>query len=220
MLLQILFFSVTLTAAQIPQPNRTQIKVMYNERECDSGGTIPVCGPGTQWVDTACVPSGSVCGTGTQFVGTIWGGAACVPVCIPPTISALGIATSASADYDDNQYNIDWVNKLLSVTSDYTKAHDAASVAATNAYGQFASTGTADAADAGAAAYAAYTAAIDAASVAAIDAAYAYAAAYDAAYTSAKLNAAYDAGKAVSDKAGWYAIAAAAVYTAANICIV
>ena len=159
MLLQILFFSVTMTAAQIPQPSRTQIKVMYNERECDSGGTIPVCGPGTQWVDAECVP------------------------CIPPTISALGIATSASADYDDNQYNIDWVNKLLSVTSDYTKAHDAASVAATNAYGQFASTGTADAA-------------------------------------SAKLNAAYDAGKAVSDKAGWYAIAAAAVYTRANICIV
>jgi hypothetical protein len=160
MLLQILFFSVTMTAAQIPQPSRTQIKVMYNERECDSGGTIPVCGPGTQWVDAECVP------------------------CIPPTISALGIATSASADYDDNQYNIDWINKLLSVTSKYAKA----TYAATNAYtasiaATYADTGTADAA-------------------------------------SAKLNAAYDAGKAVSDKAGWYAIAAAAVYTRANICIV
>lgn len=56
MLLQILFFSVTLAAAQIlPQPNRTLIKVMYDMGGCDSGGTITVCGPGTQWVDAECV---------------------------------------------------------------------------------------------------------------------------------------------------------------------
>ena len=60
MLLQILFFSVTLAAAQnIPQPDRTQIKDMYDMGNCDAGGTITVCGTWTSWDGAACVLSGT-----------------------------------------------------------------------------------------------------------------------------------------------------------------
>ena len=58
MLLQILFFSVTLAAAQnIHQPDRTQIKDMYDMGNCDAGGTITVCGTWTSWDGAACVLS-------------------------------------------------------------------------------------------------------------------------------------------------------------------
>ena len=51
MLLQLLF--LTLAAAQ--QPNRTEIKKLYNDgRGCNEVGNITLCGDGTSWNGTMC----------------------------------------------------------------------------------------------------------------------------------------------------------------------
>ena len=145
MLLQILFFSVTLTAAQNTQPTKKEIKVMYNDGEggCDSDGVMPVCGTGTEWdgpssscvsnsdglmsacgtgtelVGTKCVPSGSACGTGTA-----WDGMACVSEnsCITPTHSLEYIASNAYTALID-QYETDDALDALDLAHDAYTAY-------------------------------------------------------------------------------------------------
>ena len=68
MLLQLLF--LTLAAAQ--QPNRTEIKRLYNDGGgCNEVGNITLCGDGTSWNSTMCSIDADLCGDGTSWNGTM-----------------------------------------------------------------------------------------------------------------------------------------------------